>query len=435
VNWRRNVHAGEGLTLLLAAAAFFCILTSYYIIRPVRDALIGASGSRSLPLTYSITFLVMLLATPLFGALVRRYPRRRLIIWSFGFFIATLVGFAPVFSYQALIGVRMLATVFFVWASVFPLFVVSLFWSFMADIWDSTQARRLFAYVAFGGALGTLVGPQLTTRLVEWIGVSPLLLVSAVLLALSLGAMLLIDAPGGEQAASDDAAIGGTLWAGLRQVFTQPFVRSMAVLMLLGDGIGTLAYALMADYTKTHFVHAAARTAFYGNLDFSANLICAVTQLLFTRWVLVRKGPTWGLVIPSLISVVLLLAVFAFGSDAVVWPFSAVPLLAVMLVVHRGLAYGMYKPASDALYTRAAREARYKGKNFVETAVWRFGDVVITSALDLLRALQVGIGTIALAATSLAGLAAWIGSRVGRSPDLAAEDDQPPVATAPSRGG
>lgn len=432
MNWRRDVRAEERLTLLLAAAAFFCILTSYYIIRPVRDALVGAVGSRSLPLTYSITLLATLALTPLFAALVRRFPRRRLIAWSFSFFIVCLVGFVPAFLHQAVVGTRLLGRVFFVWASVFPLFVVSLFWSFMADIWDSGQARRLFAYVAFGGALGTLVGPRLTTGLVGLLGVAPLLLVSALLLALALGALRLIDGAPGTPGA-EGAAIGGTLWAGLRQVLAQPFLRSMAALMLLSDGIGTLAYALMADYTRAHFGSEAARTAFYGNLDFSANLICALTQLLVTRWVLVRRGPVWGLVLPSLANVLLLLAVFGFGADTRVWPLQAVPLLAVMLVVNRGLTYGMHKPASDAMYTRAAREARFKGKNFVETAVWRFGDVVITSALDALRALQVGVGSIALAATGLAGLAAWIGSRVGRSPDLTADDDG--ALPAPPRGG
>jgi ATP:ADP antiporter, AAA family len=436
VSWRDDVRAEESRAVVLAGTAFFCILTSYYMIRPVRDQLSGAVGALSLPLFYAATFVATLLMTPLFGALVTRFPRRRLMVWSYSFFIACLVAFVPAFMHQDAIGARLLGTVFFVWVSVFNLFVVSLFWSFMADIWASAQARRLFAYVALGGTAGALAGPILTSTLVERIGVAPLLLVSALLLAMALGVVLMLSAHVGmdtDEQRRGDEVIGGSLWAGLKQVLSQSFLRKMALLMLLSDGIGTLAYALMADYTRAHFPDNAARTQFYGHLDLATNLLSALMQLLVTRWVLVRKGPTWGLVIPSLVNVVLMLAVFVFGSDAPVFGLGAVPLLALMMVVTRGLAYGMHKPSSDALYTRAAREARYKGKNFVETAVWRFGDLVITSALDLMRSLGIAVSAAALVASGLSGVAAWIGGRVGHSPELEPEREER-LANAPQTG-
>jgi AAA family ATP:ADP antiporter len=407
----------------LAALAFFCVMTSYYIIRPVRDQLSGALGSASLPLFYGVVFVVMLLLAPLFGALVARFPRRRLLGWSYSFFIVCLVAFAPAFMAQQRIGARLLGVVFFAWVSVFNLFVVSLFWSVMADIFDSRQARRVFSLIALGGMGGAIFGPLLTRGLVHWLGVAPLLLVSALALGVALALLLLLSARH-ERAQGDGrggAAIGGSLWAGVRELWSRPFLRYMALLMLLGDGIGTLAYALVADYAKAHLVGIVARTAFYNDLDLATNLLGVLLQLSLTRWLLVRFGPGWGLVLPALVNVGLLLTVAVAGHAGVAVFGASVPLLAILMVGSRGFAYGMIKPASDALYTRVPRETRYKGKNFVETAVWRFGDLVVTSAVSGLRAAGVGLAGLALAGVGVATLATWVSRRAGWSPDLEPE--------------
>lgn len=428
MNWRRDVREGEGPALLLSALAFFLVLTAYYIIRPVRDQLSGAVGSVSLPLFYAGTFVATLALTPVFGALVARVPRRRLLAWVYGFFIACLLAFVPAFMAQQQIGARILGVVFFTWVSVFNLFVVSLFWSFMADLWSSLQARRLFPVIAFAGMLGALAGPPLTRWLVGVVGVAPLLVVSAVFLCASLVMLLLLSsrAPGVE-GVKEAAAVGGSLWAGVRQALTLPFVRYMALLMLLSDGIGTLAYALVADYAKAHFVDSVSRVAFYANLDLAINLFGALMQLTLTRWLLVRFGAGWGLVLPSLVNLGLLAMIAVFGAADITVLGLSVSLLVVLQVVTRGTAYGMTKPASDALYTRIEREARYKGKNFVETAVWRFGDLAVTSGLNLVRGLGIGLAGIATISAGLSALAAWIGYRAGNSPDLAPDEAAVPA--------
>ena len=405
----------------LSALAFFFVMTSYYIIRPVRDQLSGAVGSTSLPLFYGAVFVVMLLITPLFGMLVARFRRRVLLGWSYSFFIACLLAFVPAFMAQAQIGARTLGVVFFVWVSVFNLFVVSLFWSFMADIFDSSQARRVFSLIALGGMLGAIFGPLVTKLLVHLVGVAPLLMVSSLALALALGLLLHLSASHDRQpGSSGNEVIGGSLWAGLRQLWSRPFLRYMALLMLFGDGIGTLAYALVADFAKANFADAVARTAFYNNLDLATNLLGMGLQLSVTPWLLIRRGAGWGLVLPSLVNLLLLGAVALIGSGSVSFFGYSVPLLlAVMLVITRGFAYGMTKPAVDALYTRVPREMRYKGKNFVETAVWRFGDLVVTSAVNGLRALGLGVGGLALAGAGVAALATIVARRAGWSPDLA----------------
>ncbi|MFC5527026.1 NTP/NDP exchange transporter [Rhodanobacter ginsengisoli] len=412
---------------MLSALAFFFVMTSYYIIRPVRDQLSGAVGSTSLPLFYGAVFVVMLLLTPVFGLLVARFPRKRLLGWSYGFFILCLLAFVPAFMAQDRIGARELGVIFFVWVSVFNLFVVSLFWSFMADIFSSGQARQVFSLIALGGMAGAVFGPLVTRLLVQLIGVAPLLLVSAIALGLSLMLLLQLSIRYDRQPGSrGEEAIGGSLWAGIKELWSRPFLRYMALLMLFGDGIGTLAYALVADYAKAHFTSTVARTSFYNDLDLATNLLGVVLQLSLTPWLLVRRGAGWGLVVPSLVNLVLLAGVALIGGGSVPFFGYKMPLLlAVMLVITRGFAYGMTKPAVDALYTRVPRETRYKGKNFIETAVWRFGDVVVTSAVSGLRMLGWGIGGLALLGTGVATLAAVVARRAGWSPDLAPDERVP----------
>ncbi len=414
--------ASEWRATALSAAAFFFVLTSYYIMRPVRDQLSGAVGSSQLPLFYLGTFIAMVALTPVFGAMVVRFPRRRLLGWSYCFFIACLVAFVPAFLAQARIGPRALGVVFFIWVSVFNLFVVSLFWSFMADIFDSVQARRSFPLIALGGMAGAVFGPVVTSALVGWLGVALLLVVSALMLALALALLLRLsthDAAG--RASRAEAAIGGSLWAGVRELWSRPFLRYMAILMLLGDGIGTLAYALVADYAKSHFVDSAARTAFYAHLDLAVNGLGALLQLSATRWLLTRWGAGWGLVLPALVNLGLLVAVMIGGHGSVAVLGVSLPLVAMMQVVTRGFAYGMTKPAADALYTRVPRETRYKGKNFIETTVWRFGDLVVTSGVSALGTAGIGVGGMAFIGAVVSAAATWVARRAGRSPDLLPE--------------
>ncbi|WP_230473738.1 NTP/NDP exchange transporter [Dyella choica] len=410
----------QDATPTVSALAFFFLLTSYYIIRPVRDQLGGAVGSSQLPLFYLATFVAMLLLTPVFGMLVARFPRRRLLGWSYSFFIVCLLAFIPAFLAQDRIGARALGVVFYIWGSVFNLFVVSLFWSFMADVFDSRRAREVFSLIALGGMAGAIFGPLITSTLVGLIGVAPLLLVSALMLGFAALLLLHISVLRAEDGGTDQP-IGGSLWAGVRELWSRPFLRYMAILMLLGDGIGTLAYALVADYAKVHLASITTRTAFYAHIDLAVNLLGALLQLTLSPWLLMRRGAVWALVLPQVVNFGLLIVVVMGGHAQVSVLGYSVPLLVLMMVGTRGFMYGMTKPASDALYTRVPRETRYKGKNFVETAVWRFGDVVITSGISSLVKLGIGVSSIALVGVGAASLAAWVARKAATSPDLAPE--------------
>jgi MFS family permease len=291
-----RIRGGEWPAVALSFAYFFCVLAAYYVIRPLREQLSAAVGSTQLPWFYGATFIATLVLTPIFAWLIARYSRRIVVPLVYLFFIACLFAFVPVFAKPDLLSPRALGTVFFVWVSVFNLFVVSVFWIFMSDIWTSEQAKRLFPIIAVAGTCGALAGPTITAMLVNIIGVAPLLLVSASLLGVAVACIVLLGRwarAHGERRfeAAQEAPIGGSMWDGLRQVFSDPFMRGMAILLLLADGIGTVNYALVADYSGATFTDAVARTAFAAKVDQAANALTVITQLTVTRWLLPRKGP------------------------------------------------------------------------------------------------------------------------------------------------
>jgi len=385
-------------------------------LRPLRDQFSAAVGSTNLWQFWTGTFLATLALAPVFGWLVARFPRERFVPAVYGFFVLCLLAFVPAFRAQAQIGVRLLGIVFYIWVSVFNLFVVSVFWSFLADIFDSQQARRLFPVIALGGTAGAIVGPLIAHAL----PIESLLIGAAGMLLLVIGCVLGLsrwarENPHGdrrsEAVSTSSAPIGGDILAGLRQTLTSPFLRKMAALMLLGDAVGTIAYALVADYAGSHYPTAEARKDFYTWIDEITNVLQVLMQVSVTRWLLVRFGAGVGLVVPAAMNVAVLLAAALVGQ----------PALIAMLVITRAGAYGMFKPVSDSLYTRASPETRYKGKNVVDTAVWRFGDVVSSGSMAILTPLGVGMAGFALICAGAAALSGWFGWHAAHAPELASE--------------
>ncbi len=438
-----RVQREEWLATVVSFAYFFCVLAAYYVIRPVRDQLGAAVGSTQLPWFFIAIFIGTLLLTPVFAWLAGRYRRTRVVWLVHGFFIVCLLGFVPLFRHEDVISARALGTVFFVWVSVFNLFVVSVFWSVMADIWSLEQARRLFPVIALGGTAGAIAGPMLTRSLVSIIGVAPLLLVSAVLLVLALLTASWLGGwaarrGGRREAAAQDAPIGGSMFDGLRQVVADRWIRAMAILMLLGDGVGTVAYALNLDYAGATFHDAVSRTRYAASVDLATNLLQVAVQLTLTRWLLVRVGAAPVLLLWAL-GGTLAFGMVALSGDPQQPLLLGFPLVAIASILNRGFTFGMLGPARESLFTRMPRSLRFKGKNAVDTAVWRFGDIVVTSGMNLLRQ-QFGFaaaGFAALAAVS-AGLSGVIGWRLARDVERGIEHgdgaQHRPSALRPGQG-
>lgn len=406
---RPAIQRHEWFAVGIASAYFFCVLAAYYVIRPVRDQLSAAVGSTALPIFYLATFLATLALAPVFGALVARFPRRRFVPIVYLFFLLGMLAFIPAFQMQDAIGPRLLGSVFFVWVSVFNLFVVAVFWSYMADLFDAEQAHRLFPIIALGGTLGAIAGPAMTQALNAVIGVSGLLVVSSALLGLAIACMLALARwsrrhPVAGDSQRDERIIGGSFIAGAIETIKSPLMRRLALLMLLGDAVGTVIYALLSDYVGANYADRAARIDFYARLDLFANLLQVVLQISLTRALLVRFGPGSALAVDGLIKAVMLAGLALFSGA---W-------IGIVMVVTRASAYGVFKPAADAVYTRVDAETRYKTKNFIDTSVWRFGDLVVTSGFNLLRGIGVGLAGFAALATLGALASAWTGWRAAR---------------------
>lgn len=421
---RPAIQRHEVFAVVVAAAYFFLVLAAYYVVRPVRDQLSAAVGSTALPIFYAVTFVATLALAPLFGALVARFPRRRFVPVVYLFFIAGMLAFIPLFNAQDSIDARLLGSAFFVYGSVFNLFVVSVFWSFMADLFDAEQARRLFPVIALGGAAGAIAGPLLTKALVFAIGVSGLLIVSASLLGLSIVCIFALSrwaqrhpVVGDER--REQRIIGGSFLAGAIETLKSPLMRRVALLMLLGDAVGTVIYALLADYSGATYPTREARTDFAAGIDLYANILQAVLQLTITRGLMMRFGAAPALALDGAVKAVMLAGLAVFSGA---W-------IAIVAIITRASAYGVFKPAFDSLYTQVDAETRYKTKNFIDTSVWRFGDLVITSGFNGLRALGMSLPGFAALAMLAAGCSSWVGWHTARSLGARAAGKSDPVGT------
>ena len=415
---RLHVERFERVAVVLSAICFFCVLAAYYVIRPVRDQLTAAAGSTSLPVFYTATFLATLAFTPLFGMLVARYPRRKFVPIVYVFVIAGMLAFVSLFRMQDEIGARVLGSAFFVWGSVFNLFVVAVFWSFMADLFDSEQARRLFPIIAVGGPLGAIAGPSLTKALVFVVGVPGLLVVSALLLGVAMVCIGFLLAwsrkhPVRGDERREERVIGGSIFAGAVETVRSPVMQRFALLMLLGDCVGGVIYALLADYGHSAFHTAEERTDMYAGIDLYANLLQLGIQLLVTRELMVWFGAKAAIVMDSAVKVLMLAGLILVGH----------PWLVALAVATRASMYGVFKPANDSLYTRVPAETRYKSKNFIDTAVWRFGDLIVTISFNLLKELNVALAGFAALSMLAAGGSGWLGWRLAK--ELEDEDIEP----------
>lgn len=411
-----KIKLEEWRAVLLSFLYFFCVLGAYYVLRPLRDQLAVEVGSSELPWFFAATFVATLILTPLFSWLVSRWPRRVIMPIVYLWFIGGQTIFILLFDHHMLISPRTLGALFFVYVSVFNLFVVSVFWSFMADIWDDEQARRLFPIIAIGGATGAVIGPLITSILIGVMGPAFLLVVSIFLLLVALVCILFLGRWANQYGihrheVGNAAPIEGGLLDGLKQIFTHPFIGTMAIMMLLSDAIGTIAYILVTDYSGAAFPNdSIGQTRFAANMDLSSNIIQIILQLIVTRWLLVRCGAGFIFAISSGIMVFTCFIMALFDSNVPL--IGIMPPVALLMILTRSLDHGMIQPARETLYTLVPRSLRYKGKNAVDTAVWRAGDILSALSIKGFRFLGVQAAGFELIWALLAAASGWIGWRL-----------------------
>jgi AAA family ATP:ADP antiporter len=417
-----QVNANEVRALLWSFLYFFVLLCAYYIVRPMRDEMGIVGGVENLQWLFTGTLLAMTAAVPLFGWASSRFPRRKLLPYVYFFFILTLLAFYATMGD----GSVYVARVFFIWASVFNLFVVSVFWSFMTDLYSNEQARRLFGFIAAGGTLGALTGPALTTLLVQPLGARNLLLVSAALLSVAVICISQLSAwsasfqrdtlqPTPIAASPDSDALGGGIWQGIQLVIRSPYLLGIGLLMLLFTTLATFLYFMQAQIIRDAFSDSAQRTAVFAAIDLAVNALTLVLQLFITS----RLIKWFGLAVVLAIVPVLLASGFAVLGVA--------PLLAVLLVVQvirRAGNYAIMRPAREMLYVVLSREEKYKAKNFIDTVVYRTGDAISAWVYAGMRGLGMSLSAIAMVAVPLAILWAWVAFGLGRQQSRLANSDK-----------
>jgi AAA family ATP:ADP antiporter len=398
-----NVRPGEGPLVAASFVYFFSLLCSYYIIRPVRDEMGIAGGVDELQWVFTGTFVVMLLAVPLFGALSAKLPRAKLLPAVYGFFILNLFFFHLLFSGETepVWGAR----AFFIWVSVFNLFIVSVFWSFMADIFTNAQGKRLFALIAAGGTAGAITGPAITTLFVKHIGTADLLLVSVGFLCLALGSILYLNRHVRRDGAEADKGLGGSVFEGFSLTLGSKYLIGIGLFIWLYATLSTFLYFEQAHIVKAAFDNADERTQLFAIIDLSVNLLTLLFQLLITGRIMQKFGVAVALgAMPALLA-----AGFAILAIAPI-----LPVLIVTQVVRRAGNYAVTRPAREVLFTVVPRSSKYKAKNFIDTVLYRGGDAVAGWFFAGMKALGMGLSAIAWTAVPLAIAWCLLGFKLGR---------------------
>lgn len=411
-----DVERREVGALVISFATFFALLCAYYLIRPVRDEISASVTSEMRHQLFSVVFVVMLIAVPLFGWLVSRYPRERVLPAVYGFFIATLAVFwfllingkqdVALWAWHDAKGVQQtfsIAAGFFVWGSVFNLFVVSLFWILMSELWSSEQAKRLYGFLAAGGTAGAFTGPLIAQTLATMIRPTNLLIIAGVLLTV---AMLLAVALRRRYAAT--ASVADTtkpavtmrdLVAGAEHVWHSPYLFRIAMWVLIANIIGTFFYLEQSEIIGRTITDKALRVQFLARLDLTVSVLTIILQLVGTGWFMSRLGVGWAAGALPCVATLGLVALSVAPTLVVV---------ATVLAAERTIAFALSSPAIKVMYTVVEPEEKYKAQNFIDTVVYRGGDAVSGWIMGGLGRDGLGLSITTIAAASVPLALVWL---------------------------
>ena len=420
-----NIRKDEALLTLLCGLFFFCVLTALMVVRPAREALGMQGGIEAIRWLFMGTLFVTLLVNPVFGWLVSRFRRLTFVTATYIFFALGLIAFHGLLVFAPSHVGQISGQIFYVWFSVFNLFATMLFWALMTDRFSLEQSKRLFGVIALGGTLGAIFGPWLAKTLAKQMGTPSLLLVAAAFLILSVvfawGVCLL----GSQersiftiQATAEDAAstgpvseqradqiiIGGRAWEGVREVCRSPYLLGIALYVLILAVMATLLYFTRLQMVASLSLDTDTRTAMFASIDLYTQVATLVLQALLTGHIMKRLGVAFALAVLPITVALGLLGLAIMGS------------LAALIALESGfraVQRGIMRPARETLFTVTPREERYKAKAFIDTFIYRGGDVLGAQTEGLLSRLGMGLAALAAFAIPLAlvwmVLGIWLG--------------------------
>ena len=407
------VRREEMTAMLWSFAYFFLLLCSYYVLRPVRDEMGIQGGVEKLPSLFTGTFIAMLAVVPLFGWASSRFPRRQLLPIVYLFFASNLVLFYALM--ESGVAPARIAQAFFIWVSVFNLFVVSVFWSFMADLFRNEQARRVYGFIAAGGSTGALAGPLVVATLAPSIGPANLLPVSAVLLCASVICIYRLAEwskrhPAERRSPPENVEepLGGDIFSGVTLALQSPYLIGICIYVMLGTLLGTFLYFHQANIMAVDVTSPGDRTALFAKIDFAVNALTLFCQLFVVGKLVGRFGVGIALILLPIAGAIGFFVIGLFPTLAV---------LVVFQVIRRAGEYAITRPAREMLFTVLNREEKYKSKNIIDTVVFRGGDAASGWLFEGFRMLGMGFSGIAFIGVPIALLWAGTGWMLGRSQD------------------
>lgn len=407
------VRASEIRALGWAWLYFFCVLSSYYVIRPIRDEVGVATGVENLSWLFMGTLVGMVLFNPPFAALVSRLPRRQFIRYTYRFFMSNLVVFHLAMHFAPEANQIWIGRIFFIWVSIFNMFVVSIFWATMVDLFTRGQGKRLFGFIAAGATIGAIVGSSMTATLVGVLGTANLLLVSAVLLELAVFAFGRLARAASVGAAADttmrqERPIGGSVWAGLTQIVRSPYLLGICTYMVMFTTLSTFLYFQQATIVDAEVSDRTARTALFAQINLAVNVITLIVQTTMTgrlvRWLGIALTLT-------------ILPAFTIAGFALLGVMPTMVVIVGFQVLRRAGEYALARPAREILFTTVSREEKYKAKSLIDTFVYRAGDQVGAWSYALLG--MAGLGVAGIAGVAVPVSAVWLinGWWLGRRQD------------------
>ena len=394
--WTMPATQQERAAALWSFGYFFMLLAGYYVLRPLRDQMGITGGVKNLPWLFTATFVTLLVAQPIYGALVARLPRARFIPVVYHFFVANLVLFWLALTLGA--APSIVARIFFVWISVFNLFAVAVFWSYMADIFDAEQGKRLFGFIGAGGTAGALLGPSITIGLSGPLGPTNLLFVAALFLEAAVFCVYKLERTTSASTADHRLErVGGSAFAAIPELVRSPYLLGIGIWVSLLSFGATILYFEQAHLVAAAVHGAKAQTRLFASIDLAVNFLTLATQVFATGKLLERFGTG--------IAAGALPALYLLGFAAVFFA----PVLAVVLVVQvlqRWMNFAVANPARQVFFTVLSREEKYKAKNLIDVVIYRGSDALYGWVFDSLQALGLKLGAIALCALPVA--AGWL---------------------------
>ena len=396
-----DIKSNEIKALAWSWTYVFALFLAYYTLRPIRDELGVAGGVKNLPWLFTGTLIALLVLSPCYAYLVKRWQREKFIAIAYRFFMLNLLIFAALMYTSSGEVLVWTGRVFFIWVSVFNLFVVSVFWSLMSDVFSTEQGKRLFGFLATGATLGGMAGSVFVSALAKSLSQYTFLMLALLLIELAVQAAKQVSRLGTQQVQphhNDNSEIGGSVLSGLKRTFQSPYLLGISAFILCYSITSTVLYFQQAEIVNTHFSDRAERTAFFANIDLWVNGLTLIFQLGLTGRMMKYLG-----IIPVL-AMLPLLSSISFAMLAI---YPTVAIFIVIQVARRVSNFAFTRPAREVLFTRLNREDRYKAKNVIDTVIYRTGDQIGSWSYAGLSALSLSLSTIAWISVPLC--LAWLG--------------------------